>query len=77
MTIAATTPLAEVTTIALRVLIAEIGVVNTARFLSQFTTGYGDYTQDKARLFGTLTVDEIAAAIMKQKAEQTQAGVKQ
>lgn len=67
MTIASNTPLAEVTTIALRVLIQEMGAVNTARFLNQFSTGYGDYTQDKERLFGTMTVDDIAQAILKQK----------
>jgi hypothetical protein len=67
MTIAANAPLAEVTTVALRVLIQEMGAVNTARFLNQFTTGYGDYTKDKERLFGTMTVDDIAQAILNQK----------
>jgi hypothetical protein len=33
----------------------------------QFTTGYGDYTQDKEHLFGAMTVDEVAQAILKQK----------
>ncbi len=33
----------------------------------QFTTGYGDYTQDKEHLFGAMTVDERAQAILKQK----------
>lgn len=67
MTIAANAPLAEITTVALRVLIQEMGAVNTARFLNQFTTGYGEYTKDKERLFGTMTVDAIAQAILNQK----------
>jgi hypothetical protein len=71
MTIASNTPLAEVTMIALRVLIQEMGAVNTARFLNQFSSGYGDYTQDKERLFGTMTVDDIAQAIRQQKKNPT------
>ena len=35
-------PLAEITQTALKVLYREIGVVNTVRFINQFTTGYGD-----------------------------------
>jgi hypothetical protein len=34
-------PLAEVTREAVRLLYKEIGIVNTVRFLGQFTTGYG------------------------------------
>jgi hypothetical protein len=40
----------EVTQQALAVLIKEIGVVNTVRFLNQFTTGYGDYTAERDTL---------------------------
>jgi hypothetical protein len=72
MTVAPNTPLAEVTTIALRVLIQEMGVVNTARFLNQFSTGYGDYTKDKEQLFGNMTVDDIAQAIRQQKNTNSQ-----
>jgi Mg/Co/Ni transporter MgtE len=67
MSLAPSTPLAEVTTIALRVLIHEMGIVNTARFINQFTTGYGDYVQEKEHLFGTMTVDELVKAIQEQK----------
>jgi hypothetical protein len=56
-------PLAEITRSAIRLLCQEIGVVNTARFLNQFTLGYGNYTDDRDQLFGHLTVDEIAAEI--------------
>ena len=44
-----TKPLSEVTQQALAVFIKELGVVNTVRFLNQFTTGYGDYTAERAR----------------------------
>lgn len=62
MTITAT-PLAELTVTAIRLLCAEMGVVNTARFLNQFTTGYGNYTEERDQLFGHMTVDDIVAAI--------------
>ena len=58
-----TKPLSEVTQQALAVLIKEIGVVNTVRFLNQFTTGYGDYTSERDALFADLTLDELLAAI--------------
>jgi len=60
-------PLAELTVTAIRVLCDEIGIVNTARFLNQFTTGYGNYTEERDQLFGQMTVDEIVAAIKQQR----------
>lgn len=45
------------------VLLREIGVVNTVRFVNQFTGGYGDYTAERQRLFGNWTLDENVAAI--------------
>ncbi len=63
-------PLAEITQTALRVLYKEIGIVNTVRFISQFTTGYGDYTQEREQLFADMTLDDIVSAI-KQKRDQT------
>jgi hypothetical protein len=63
MSLAPTLPLAEVTAIALRLLIQEMGPINTARFLSQFATGLGDSVAEKDSIVGQLTVAEIAAAI--------------
>ena len=56
-------PLAEIAEEALGVLYREIGIVNTLRFLSQFTTGCGDYTAERDRLFAGLTVDDIFSEI--------------
>lgn len=67
MTITDQQPLAEVTHQALRLLLAELGVVNTARFLSQYTVGLGDSVTEKDQLVGTLTVAEIVAAIRQSK----------
>jgi hypothetical protein len=54
-----TKPLSEITQQAIELLCKEIGIVNTLRFLNQFTTGYGDYTQEREALFEDLTLDEI------------------
>jgi len=58
-----TKPLSEVTQQALAVLMKEIGVVNTVRFLNQFTRGYGDYTAECDTLFADLTLDELLTAV--------------
>jgi hypothetical protein len=60
---ATTTPLAEITQEAIRVLFREIGVANTVRFLNQYTSGYGNYTEEREQLFGHLPMDEIVARI--------------
>jgi hypothetical protein len=64
-----TKPLSEVTQQAIALLMKEIGVVNTVRFLNQFTMGYGDYTAERDALFADLTLDELLAA-MKQRPSQ-------
>lgn len=56
-------PLTELTTTTIKLLCREIGVVNTARFIHQFTTGYGNYTEERDQLLGDRTVDELVAEI--------------
>jgi hypothetical protein len=63
-------PLAEITKEALKVLYKEIGIVNTVRFVGQFTTGYGNYTQEREQLFEDMTLDDIVSEI-KRKRSQT------
>jgi hypothetical protein len=58
-------PLTEISTEAIRVLCKEIGVANTIRFLSQFTAGYGNYTEEREHLFANMTVNDIVSAIQK------------
>jgi hypothetical protein len=41
--------------------------VNTARFIGQFGTGFGNYTEERDQLLGHLTVKEIAAEIRRNK----------
>ena len=66
-----TRPLAEITTVALKVLYREIGIVNTVRFINQFTTGYGDYTQERQELFASMTLDDMVAAIKRKRGAST------
>jgi hypothetical protein len=58
-------PLYQITRHAIDLLFKDMGIVDTVRFLNQFTAGYGDYTEERAALFKDLTFDEILAAIKK------------
>jgi hypothetical protein len=64
-------PLAEVTQEAIRVLIQELGPVNAVRFVNQFTVGYGNYIEERDRLFADMTLDDIVSEI-KQGKERAQ-----
>ena len=66
-------PLAQVTQEAIRVLCREIGIVNTVRFVNQFTTGYGNYTEEREQLFAGLTLDDIVSDIRQKKVQTTHA----
>ncbi len=66
-------PLAEITQDALRVLCREIGVVNTVRFVGQFTTGYGNYTEEREQLFAEMTLDDIVAQMKQDKVAESSA----
>ena len=59
----ATASVAEITTAAITLLCREIGPVNTARFLGQFTSGFGNYTDERDEIIGDPTVDQLVAEI--------------
>ncbi|HEX6987817.1 MAG TPA: hypothetical protein VF170_20720 [Planctomycetaceae bacterium] len=61
-------PPAELTAVAIRILCREMGVVNTIRFLNQFTAGSGNYTEERDRINGPITVDEALAEIKRRRA---------
>lgn len=65
-----TKPLSEITQRAIELLSKEMGIVETVRFLNQFTTGYGDYTEEREVLFKDLTLDEILSARKKASGQQ-------
>lgn len=56
-------PLAETTQKAIAVLSRELGIVDTVRFLTQFSSGFGDYTRERDRLFRGLVTDDILSEI--------------
>ena len=64
-----TVTVAEITTTAITLLCRQIGPVNTARFLNQFTIGHGNYTEERDEMLGDATVDELVAEI-KQRRER-------
>jgi hypothetical protein len=56
-------PLRQVNHEAIRLLSEHIGLVDTLRFVNQFSTGYGDYTKEREALFGNMTLEQILTAI--------------
>jgi len=55
--------LSEINQQATEVLVREMGVVDTLRFLSQFSSGTGDYTKERDQWLGQLSLDEIISEI--------------
>ena len=60
-------PPAELTAAAIRILCREIGAVNTIRFINQFRSGSGNYTEERDRINGPVTVDELIAEIKRRR----------
>jgi len=58
-------PLAILTHRALELLSRELGASETARFIGQFTNGFGDYTIERESLFAELTMDKVVDALKK------------
>lgn len=69
--IAETKPLAEITQDAIRILFRELGVVNTVRFINQYTTGYGNYTEERRELFADQTLDDLIDEIKQRRTRPT------
>ena len=53
-----TQPLSEITQEAVAVLVRELGVARTLRFLGQYRNGAGDYTADRHEWLPDLTLEE-------------------
>ena len=70
-----TRPLAQITAEAMKILYREIGIVDTLRFINQYTAGYGDYTSQREELFAGMTLDRIVSEI-KQSRKRSRAGHK-
>ncbi|WP_367154805.1 hypothetical protein [Methylomonas sp. HYX-M1] len=62
-------PLTDITNKALHVLAKEIGVADTMRFLGQFSTGTGNYTEEREALFDHLSLDDVLTEIRAKKSK--------
>lgn len=51
--------LQKITEKAIKILSKEMGIADTIRFLNQFSSGYGDYTEERLTMFYDLTLDHI------------------
>ena len=54
-----TKPLSQLNEEALQLLTQELGVADTARFLRQFTTGTGNYTEERRERYSDTSLDEV------------------
>lgn len=57
----------EVTSPIVKFLCKEIGLINTARFINQFSTGYKNYIEERDAIIGDMTVDEIVEEIKRKR----------
>lgn len=58
-----TQPLNDINIKAIQVLSKEIGLGNTIRFINHFTTGFGNYTEERRKIFSELKVADIVKEI--------------
>ena len=54
-----TQPLSEITREAIAVLVRELGVARTLRFLGQYSTGKGDYTAERHSFLTDPPLEEL------------------
>ena len=64
-------PLTELTQDAIHILYRELGVIETVRFLRQFTNGYGNYMAEREALLGQKSLDELLTAIKQRRTATT------
>ncbi len=60
--------LVEINQEAIRVLIREIGVANTLRFINQYTSGTGNYTEERREIYAGMELDDLVSEIRRKKA---------
>lgn len=56
-------PLNEINHQAITILCREMGVVNTIRFIHQYSTGAGNYTEERETYFENKSLSEIISEI--------------
>ncbi|MFZ5565209.1 MAG: hypothetical protein ACOZBW_14285 [Thermodesulfobacteriota bacterium] len=56
-------PISEISHRATHILFREMGVVDTIRFLNQFSMGRGDYTKERKEWMNDLALDDVISQI--------------
>ncbi len=56
-------PISEINRRATNILLREMGVVETIRFLNQFSLGRGNYTKDREKWLGDISLDDAISQI--------------
>ena len=64
-------PLSEISQQATEILVREMGVVDALRFLSQFSTGLGDYTKERGQWLDDLSLEQITSEIKAKRKKRT------
>ena len=62
-----TKPVSEISRRATHILFKEMGVVDTIRFLNQFSLGQGDYTKERDNWLDDISMDDAIAQIKAKK----------
>ena len=60
---ATATTLNDINIKAIALLSSKLGTADTIRFLNQFTTGFGDYTEERKKVFDKMRLDDIMSGI--------------
>ena len=60
-------PVSEISRRATHILFKEMGVVDTVRFLNQFSVGRGDYTKERDNWLSDISMDDAIAQIEAEK----------
>ncbi|WP_446009611.1 hypothetical protein [Candidatus Electrothrix sp.] len=60
---ATATTLNDINIKAITLLSSKLGTADTIRFLNQFTTGFGDYTEERKKVFDKMSLDDIVSEI--------------
>ncbi|MBU2621131.1 MAG: hypothetical protein KKD92_02280 [Proteobacteria bacterium] len=58
-----TRPISEISRRATHILFREMGIVETIRFLNQFSIGRGDYTKEREKWIGDISLDDAISQI--------------
>jgi hypothetical protein len=65
-------PMAEISRRATHILFKELGVVDTVRFLNLFTIGQGDYTKEREKWLGDISLEDVISQIKEERKKPQQ-----